>query len=174
MILKQRLFAALTAVSVLLIGPSVAAGPYIGASIGQLDLDLPDFENTRGLQIFGGYNINPYFAVEVSYLDIDDTTDFFVPELSFGGDTLSLGVLGRLPVTNQFEVYGQVGVHRWDITIQETGFPDFDDDGTDMFYGVGATYTFRHGLGVGARFTIYDVDGIDINKSSVHLQYSFF
>ncbi|MEX0731987.1 MAG: porin family protein [Aquisalimonadaceae bacterium] len=169
-----RIVSTLIACLALPFAPAALAGPYVGLGIGTVDLDTPGFEDPRSLEIIGGYDFSRNFAFEVSYIDIGDASDNIPPEWILSGDTLTFGILGKLPITPEFEIHGKFGFHKWDLTLRERGFGTIaSDDGTDLFFGFGATYHFPAGFGVGGRYMLYDVDGSDISVLSANLLYAF-
>lgn len=62
-------------------------GFYLGAGVGQFNLEIDDFEglttdtfdaDDTSLKIFGGWRFNPYIAAELAYIDFgapDDTVN---------------------------------------------------------------------------------------------------
>lgn len=87
-----------------LLGSGLVAGPF--------NLD----ERDGGYKIFGGYQFNPYFSVEAGYFDLGrfGFTTTTTPTGTLSGDIqlkgLNLDVVGTLPMTEKFSVFGRIGV----------------------------------------------------------------
>ncbi|MDD9884997.1 MAG: porin family protein [Gammaproteobacteria bacterium] len=157
--MKNPLMAALaTVVTLTLTQPanaqSVGDG-YVGFSIGQTELDDAcdgnaivtvtscDDEDT-GLAIYAGYNFHENFAVEGGYIDFgESTTDVVVNSTSATtkNELWSLygAGVGKINVSERVTLFGKIGFHRWeaDVKLSSANSISFDDDGFDLFYGVG-------------------------------------
>lgn len=105
----------------------------------------------KGLHVFGGYQFNPYFAVELSSRDLGEYTSqspSFVYKEEFSA--LTIGAVGFLPLGSGFSLYGRVGAGA--ITLDEkyssAGFHDRNDDAGGVST-LGAGVEFRNsGLAV--------------------------
>src|SRR5699024_1593218 len=116
-------------------------GFYAGVGVGQSMIDEgPVDEDDTAYQVFGGYQANPYFGVELGYTDfgeIEDSIDGIRGQAE--ADTFSLTAVGTLPFTANFSGYGKLGFHNWDAEADIAGLR-VDDDGTDPTYGLGVQY----------------------------------
>jgi OOP family OmpA-OmpF porin len=109
---------------------------YVGANLGQsrakiddariatgllgsglTSSSISDDSRDRGYKIFGGYQVNKNFAVEVGYFDLgrfgfNATT---VPTGTLSGNIrlrgLNLDAVGFLPFTEKFSAFGRIGVN---------------------------------------------------------------
>lgn len=105
-----------------------------------IDADSRD----SGLHLFGGYQFNPYFAVEVSTRDLGEYTARgygIVYREEFTATTI--GAVGFLPLGSGFSLYGRVGAGA--VTLDEkvsyAGGHDSDDDtGGVSTLGAGVEY----------------------------------
>lgn len=105
-----------------------------------VDADFRD----NGFHVFGGYQFNPYLAVEVSTRDLGEYTargPGFVYSEEFTATTI--GAVGFLPLGSGFSVYGRVGAGA--VTLDEkvsySGGRDSDDDvGGVSSLGAGVEY----------------------------------
>lgn len=158
------------------------SGLYLGASVGQAQLDFDDEladigdvdfdDDDTGYKIFGGYNLGLIplvdLAVEGAYVD-------------FGKFSGTLGPLSNA----DFEVDGWTGAGLAGFTLGPVGLfakagfiswdGDFDggsDDGTDPFYGLGARFNL-FSFQVRAEYERYDLDNFDIDYFSVGAAYTF-
>ncbi len=161
--------------SVLLAGASLAqAGPYVGFKVGVLDYDLPYFEDPTTVEIYLGNRFNENIAVEFNYIDLGESEDGIPPVWTLSGDSVGVGLRLFAPLSKQVELSGRVGVHSWNLELSEAGFGTiFEDDGTDLFYGVGVNLGLASNLGLGAHYTVYDFDEDDASVLSFNLQFRF-
>lgn len=125
----------------------------------------------------GAYNINENFAVEVAFQDYGETDETYIDSF---GDTindkasataLTAGVKGSIPLSASFSLNGRLGVSSWDFEFRGTdsSFPgvefSFDDDGTDLYYGVGMQLMLNEAFSVGAEYTITEM-GLSVEGGS--------
>ena len=155
---KKRLIAGLIGASFALSAPAAFGqgqqmnpGWYVGGSLGQADLG-PD-EDTAW-KIFGGYDINRNFAVELGYTDLGEVSE---GAASVEANALELTALGKFPVGNQFSVYGLAGIARVDAEARGPG-GTVSDDSNELTYGIGAQYDMSRNLGLRAQWQRYDTD----------------
>jgi len=156
---------------------NLMAEPYLGGSIGTVDYgadDISTFEDSTGFEIIIGNKFNKNFAFEASYVDFGEASDNIPPAFRLDGDTLAFGALAIAEVDPKLDVFFKLGLHMWDVSLSADGFGTLaTDDGTDVMFGIGATYKPSYDLGFGARFNSYDLDGDDATMLSVYLQASF-
>jgi hypothetical protein len=121
------------------------------------------FENEdSGYGFLVGYRLTPYLAVEGNYLDLgkvtyrNSSTGTFqgqpvALDMSFTSNTTGLGVsvLGILPVSFRWEVYGRGGVliatNDLDIFLTDgvgRASDSISESSTDLFGGVGLSFSF--------------------------------
>jgi OmpA-OmpF porin, OOP family len=119
-------------------------GFYLGTAIGQAKLKnaLDDYDragwNTddkdTAFKLFAGYQFNPNFAVEASYVDfgkfsanaVTDYEEAYIPEIDdvasrtvrendeVSIDGFGFALVGRLPIDAGFSVFGKLGLFAWD------------------------------------------------------------
>ena len=153
-------------------------GFYAGAGIGTTKISDDAFDGTgiddsdTGFKIFGGYDFNQNFAVEVSYFDFGEAS------ARDGGDSLSVGVtglsasaVGRLPVSDMFALYGKLGFASYDvkakISIAGFGSGSASDSNSDLIYGVGGALSFGGNFEARLEYEAINVDSGDVNMISV-------
>ncbi len=137
-----------------------------------------------------GYDYSKHFAVEAAYVNFGDfnldanETGVANPLVgSFDADTdgISLAIVGKLPLANNFSLLGKVGAYYWnsdtDTSVTQSGAPvainEVDDNGTDFFYGVGAQYDFNQ-FSVRAEYENYnDIIDEDYDVYTLNLMYHF-
>ena len=155
---------------------NLIAGPYVGGGLGTVDVgdDISTFEDSTGFELIIGNKISNSFSFEASFIDFGEAGDNIAPEWTITADSLTFGGLLTAPANTNLDLFFKFGLHLWDVSLSEAGFGTFaEDDGTDIFYGFGANFKASNDLGIGARFSTYDFDGIDITMLSVNLQVAF-
>jgi OOP family OmpA-OmpF porin len=167
-----------------LAAPVLADNFYIGGSVGQAEWDdlcdgisasSCDTKDTA-YKIFGGYKLNKHFAVEAFY---NDSGEYSASGADFDADaeadSFGVAFVGILPLSEQFDLFAKVGVHRWDFeavgTVDST-VVTVDDSGTDVMYGVGASYSLTDSVAIRAEWENYSADD-DITVLSAGVTYSF-
>jgi OmpA-OmpF porin, OOP family len=145
-------------------------GFYLGAALGQSDADIDCTGTTscdnkdNSWKILGGYQFNRNFALEFGYADLGapsaSTPPFFFPglgtvpagNLKIETTVFELVAVGTLPLTNQFSIYGKLGLYRAD-TETSASFANGvsaseSDSNNDLTFGVGARFDFTRNLGI--------------------------
>ncbi len=145
-------------------------------------------ETDTAWKIFAGYQHNKYLGVELGYvdlgeIDIDATTTAptaSTVNVNAEADGFTLSAIGTIPIGDKFGLFGRVGAFYWDVEAKAAAVvsgavatASADDDGTDIFYGVGAKYDFTKNLGVRVEWERFDIDGDDVDLVSGSLLYSF-
>ena len=175
---KAILFAvALMALPVL---PAVAAdnGFYLGGSVGQANLKISDITDgistadfdadDTAFKLIAGIRPLDWLGVEAAYVNFGEPEDTVLGQkLKAEGDGISAFAVGFLP-TGPVDLFAKVGLISWDSKISGT----FDDDGTDLAYGVGAQFRVL-GLSIRAEYEKFDVSDVDLDMISVGLTYTF-
>ena len=184
-------------------------GPYIGASFGQAktdaDLDLGGALRSEGFtvisdnsddsdigyKVYAGYQFNPNFAVEASYVDFGkfeaNATVVDGEPIGVGADAsidgFGFALVGKLPIQNGFNVYGKLGMVAWDADLDVnlntlSGDIATSDgaDGSDPFYGIGAEYEINQ-LVLRAEYERYDLseggEDFEVDFLSAGIGYRF-
>lgn len=165
-------------------------GFYLGAGIGSSSpssfegsgwyyWDTETGDSETSVLAFGGYRFNNYFAVELGYLDAQDTgfsdTLVFVPELldiyntdiDLDVSAAQLSVLGILPFAKIWEVYLRGGLALWDAEAEQRLTPSFggvpvsrnvDDDGTGFLFGLGVGVTLFERFHVRLEYQTFEIE----------------
>ena len=148
-----------------------------------------------------GYEINENFAVEVGYRDLGEASITTTSNLSgsaYGynvtinagsaltaeADGFTLGLVGKMPVAESFDLNATLGVFFWDAELTATGSGTVNgtayagslsesDDGTDAYAGVGAKYNFNENFALGAQWTFFDVWDESVDAVEANLTFSF-
>ena len=199
-----------TVASSCVIAQDSTTGPYIGANVGttraQFNNDSinstlagqgftvnsrTEDNSSTGYKLFGGYQFNRNFAVEGGYFDLGrfnysvNTT----PLGTFSSDTrvrgLNLDLVGILPLTEQFSVFGRAGAayaqSRANFTrtgaLPLINSPTSRND-TNLKVGIGMQYAITEALALRAELERYRVsDPVrnrgNIDMASIGLVYRF-
>ncbi|MGE5491905.1 MAG: outer membrane beta-barrel protein [Actinomycetota bacterium] len=182
-IIALSLFAASTAVF------AQNTGWYVGGSAGQSKTKFKndDFAwNIAGVsetkdttdtawKLFGGYNFNQYFAVEVGYADLG------TPKYKYSG----AGVAGQmkveqnsafaaakatLPVGSQFNLFGKLGAtsnHSKSTWTSNIGNGSDSDNHIKAMFGVGAEFLPIKNVGIRVEYENYGRFGREVNNNRV-------
>jgi hypothetical protein len=142
---------------------------YLTGKIGTTSVDA-DIEESFNLILDGedegaalglGFRFGNHLAFELAYHDFGSVPGFasacsrcLAPTAPLEGDTtaISLAVLPHLPVTENFFVYGKLGIISWETSLSrlEDTLDDYTDE--DLVYGIGLRYLIPGPLGVFAEF----------------------
>jgi len=162
-------------------GPALAQaqdmGFYAGGAIGQAESDgvcdivagapgVSCDEKDSSWKIFGGYQFNRNFAVEVGYANFGEANvsgpggSATVEATAF--DAVAVGIL---PLAERFSVYGKLGLFYADVEASNTLGASDSDNETGLTFGVGVRYDFTRNLGVRAEWQRYQEVGEDIDVS---------
>ncbi len=129
-----------------------------------------------------GYTVNRNFSLEAAYLDFGSqnaTTDC-PPDFACAGLVLplltkadltaySLSVIGSIPLTDRFDVFGQVGIVSWDVDYKGISSA-FDASGEDLLYGAGLRWSIDDHWKV---FAEYGKVELDFDTASIGVSYHF-
>jgi OOP family OmpA-OmpF porin len=179
--------------SCLALSSQAAAQGFLGASIGQSDIDeritrglidsgTADGKDT-GWKIFGGYMVSPYLGLEFAYVDLGKASysGTFRGIAVTGGQLevtgLNAAFLGSYPLTGRLSVFGKLGLFISEAKFGDTigGVPSSgSEEMTDISFGVGAGFDFTRNLGMRAEWEQFRLeDGDSANLFSVGLVLRF-
>jgi len=189
--MRKFAIAALVALG-LVAAPAFAAdtGPYIGAGVGQFNVQLDDLdfdEGDVGFKIFGGYNFLKWLGAEVAYIDGGTAEDKYSdPDLGsakVGIDVsaFTLAGVGTLPIGDMFELYGKLGMAFWDgdlrvsasglicdelaaegLPCSETG----SESGEDFYWGIGAGVNLGENFNVRVEYEAFQIGADDVDADA--------
>ena len=131
-----------------------AGGGQSNARSGCPDVAVPGFTcDDRGTawRVFGGYQFNPYLGYEIGYADLSKVTEQSsagVGTATFDVNAIDIVFIGTIPFSQQFSLFGKIGVFRWDLDVTVTGTAPGTNNATGkgMTYGFGAKYNFTRNL----------------------------
>lgn len=145
---------------------------YVGADVASTKLDGSDRDEGAG--VFVGYNFNQNVAVEAGWHRLVD-----VSESAFGAsasaklEQTEISVIGTLPLSNGFSVYGRLGYN--EIKAKLRGTADgvtYSESATEdkVVYGVGLSYAFTPAIS--GRLEVQKPHS-DITKIAAGVAYNF-
>lgn len=151
-----------------------SAQSYVGGSLGQSNTFFNgEFNSTTAgesnskdktktaYKLFGGYNINKYFAVEGGYMDLGSPT---AKTDWVGGFARSkqnetawfAAAKGTLPINEKFNFFGKLGMsaNRVESTVTGLGVVNRSASKTrgSLLYGIGAEYNVTKQIGLRFEF----------------------
>jgi len=156
----MKLKLALVAAVATLAAPAVmtasaqSTGLYASGGYSNFSFDAPGGDvNLGGLQGRLGYSFTPNIAIEgEGTIGIADDGG---AELN---NELGAFVVGKIPVSSQFDIFGRVGVSRTEVN-------EVDDDG--LAYGAGAQFNLTAQDGIRGDWTRHDYDAGEFDAWSV-------
>jgi opacity protein-like surface antigen len=149
-------------------------GGYGGLSIGQTDYDTDGFDNATSFAIVAGYRFSENVAIEGQYLLAGESDDDEPPVWTIDGKALGVTIVGFVPVNDNTEFFGKVGIASMDVSLDEDGRGEIaSDDETDLTYGVGVKFSNSDSGAFVAEYQIFDFDGDKVNNISVGYRFNF-
>ncbi len=165
--MKKLIFALVAATAGISAAQAGTPGPYIGVGIANADHSASitgassttsDGWKTSG-KIYGGYDIDQTFGVEVGY------TDFRSSDYSYtlngvnrtgssDGKAYYLAGKATAPINEQFGVFGKLGVARNERSFNDPVFSG-NNRKTELYAGVGAEYNFNPKVSVSLEYERY-------------------
>lgn len=124
------------------------------------------FDDKLGGGAFIGYKLNQSIAIEGGYHRLADTT---VDGADVTLDQIDVSVLGTVPLTNGFSMYGRIGYNRVEGEAKFDGIKT-KDHSNNAVYGIGLGYAFTPV--VNGRLEVQKPDS-DVTKLVAGVAYSF-
>jgi len=177
----RRLFAvAVVAVCVSWMPVSAGEG-YVGASYlstsAEFDTALESFDtDSDGWKLFGGFVVNKYFGIEMTYYDLGDF-DEKVNNTTISGDMSAFDLCARgiLPLGKMFEISGKLGYSNLSVDSYTTnGIASVGTSSSDweLLYGVGVALKLGSRFGIRADWEAWDVaDSLDTWSAGVYFRF---
>lgn len=158
------------------------SGVFAGAGIGQVNVS-DSFEgfsfdaNDTAFRLFGGYKINPNFAVELAYIDAGNPTDNIDGvDVSVNATAFQASLIGSIPLNSHLSGFARAGILFWDATTEATDGVDFisdDDSGNDFAWGLGASAALNEKAKLELAFEGADIGGTDYRLISLSFSWLF-
>lgn len=120
-------------------------------------------------KLYGGYKFSRHLAVEAGYVNLGEQTGsatFVTPAGSPASyvvdlDAFQLAVVGSFPISEAFSVFGKVGAYFWRTESRigiGGGTLTEDNDGNDLYFGLGASVRVTDGVKLRAEWERFDSD----------------
>ncbi|MDP1831852.1 MAG: OmpA family protein [Geothrix sp.] len=177
------------------------SGWYVGANVGQsrakiddqgiingllagglTTTSISDRDSNLGYKLFGGYQMNKYFALEGGYFDLGKFgfTAATLPAGTLNGDIklkgLNFDLVFSLPFTERFSAFARAGVIHAEAKDSFTGTgavtvlnPTPSKRDTNYKFGVGLQYDFTRSFGVRAEVERYRINDAVNSKGDIDL-----
>lgn len=178
--------------------PAMADNFYIFGDVGQGKFELDGSSDSKlsktdtTFSIGAGYDFNKFLAVEVAYRDMGEAvergSDFdgvddydYVDKI--GITALQASVVGKLPISDVFNVYGRLGLASLDAEYESKEYyadgnnpaPYSDSESkTRALFGIGASFDVTSQLAVRAEYNQYAKwDDLKLSALTVGAVYKF-
>jgi OOP family OmpA-OmpF porin len=162
-------------------GLSIGQSKFPGACDSSSGVTLSNCKDTdTAWKIFGGYQFNPYLAVELGYNDfgrISSDATVSMAGSTFAGNAkieataFELTGVGSLPLGQQFSLYGKLGVYyaetKSSANVTRTtppfasGSSSASDNNSNLTFGFGARYDLTKNIGLRAEWQRFSKVGGD-------------
>lgn len=178
--------------------PAMADNFYVFGDVGQgkMEIDGDDdytlSKTSTSFSLGAGYNINKFVAVEVAYRDLGevkdrgvyfDGVDDYTYSSKLSATALQASVVGKLPISDDFNVFGRLGLASLDADYRGTASyadgnnpaPDTSSESkTRALVGVGASYALTPQLALRAEYNQYAKwDDTKLSALTVGAVYNF-
>jgi hypothetical protein len=170
----QKTLLTLVAGSLLSVSAQAAVGngqPYVGVKVGQFLVDADGFDDATAYGVYGGYNFDSNFGVEVEYLGSSDA-DVRVRGVDLEYDVKTYGIYGTyryaFPNTALY-AKGKLGIAKNEINASVLGINISEDD-TGIAAGLGLGYLVNPDFDMEAEYAVIDSD---INLLTVGAKFKF-
>jgi len=160
---------------------ALADGFYAGVGVGKATIEVDDagFDgDDTAFKVFGGYNFNPNFALELAFFDggkPDERVGPGVVEVALDG--INASAIGRLPVNDVFSVFGKIGFASYDVDakarIGNTVVGRESGSDEDLTYGIGGSFSFGTAFELRAEYEAIDISDGDVSLLTVSGVYKF-
>lgn len=136
----------------------------------------------------GVFTLNENVAFELAFQDYGEMSDSFEDEFGdtindkVSTDAINFGAKGIIPLGNGLSLNGRVGLSLWDTELKETDSSapgqvfSADDDGNDLYFGLGAQYAINRQVNIGIEYTMTEMDvsilGISVDHEVKNLSLS--
>jgi OOP family OmpA-OmpF porin len=161
----------------------LAQGSFYGSlDLTRADLDsgVAGFDDTdTSFGIAAGYRINENFSVELGIQDFGEiSASAGGASAKIGADAIQLSVIGGVPVSENAGVYAELGFDLWNADRSYSNIPGIgsgseSDDGTDIFYGIGAYISLGEAVNLKFEYQMHELGDTDIDVLGLGFTLSF-
>ncbi|WP_373095837.1 outer membrane beta-barrel protein [Zhongshania sp.] len=154
---------------------------YVTGQFGKTSYDLDSGSNfddeDNGYTMGIGVRMGPNVSIEGGYVDLGEVSG------GNGVDSLSVETSGAfaglglfIPLQPGFELTGRAGLIAWDsdAKMRIGGVSSSEsEDGTDIYFGIGAAFQVSRELHLTVGFDRYDIDDTDVDMLSLGAKFYF-
>jgi opacity protein-like surface antigen len=120
--------------------PAYAQGLYAGIDVGRSRVSDSGIKWTAtGVAVYGGYGFTPNFAVELGYRNLGSSS---VLGVGVKANSTQLSLVGTLPLSPQFGLYGRLGMNSLYAKAAAAGVSASDRE-TKALVGVGLRWAMN-------------------------------
>jgi len=146
----------------------------LGMSKVTIENDDVDFDDdTTGFEVYGGWELNRYLAVEAGYMDLGKAKEDRGISAGDVVDTYAFyaSVLGSLWINDYASLFARAGILRWDGDATIDG-DKFSVDGNDPYYGVGVAGLLDGAL-LRLEYRMGELDDVDLSLVTLNVAWRF-
>ena len=164
-------FAAATAFAVPAAAQDKDSGFYAGLALGTssmtdacagLPAGVSCDDKDSAWRIFGGYQLNRNFAVELGYANLGESSaSGFGVTASVEASAFDVVAVGILPFTNEFSAYGKLGLYVGSLEGRSNVGISADESNSGLTFGLGVRYDFTKNIGARLEWSRYASVGSD-------------
>lgn len=133
------------------------------------------------VKVFGGYEVDPIFAVEVGYIDYRNAGFDYVAVGASGhgtsdGNAYYLAARAQFPINPQFTAYGKLGAERSRRNLKEVGFYNQGESEDGLYASIGVQFNLTPQIGLLAEYERYGKSkdfGAKADAWTIGARYSF-
>ena len=143
--------------------------------------------NNSTVSLFGGYRTNQHFSLQLEYQDelsfgVDNMfsgSSLWVPNSTsqrFDSNGLFLSGISSYPINDNGVLYMKGGLFSWEVDSENYQPSEYylgENRGTDIFYGLGASYDLNARFGISAEWERYQMQESDIDYLSTKFRFKF-
>ncbi len=176
----------LSLIFVLLPSAAIASGPYIGLGVGstQYKADLSALgggsfdDSATGTKFYVGYGFNDYLSAELAYYNFAESS---IGAIVINNSLVSAAVeakgiaaygVATYPASKEFKLGAKLGMLDWSADLRVNN-ATASSDGTDIAYGLFASYAFTKQLAVVAEWEKVESDNPELSLFSIGFRFDF-
>ncbi len=133
-------------------------------------------EDSWSFKLAVGVDILPYLGVELARTDLGEVEGREgSTALSVDANTWAFAVVGQVPVSERFAVFGKAGYHIWQYEARWRNGARWleKDDGGDPFVGLGVRWYMNRHLFLLGEYEAYRVHRFDYDNLNLGLGWKF-
>lgn len=142
-------------------------GGYFGFSAGSTD-DKELDESDSGFKLVLGAKPNENFGYEIAFVDLGDYVNGYVSQYG-----VSIDLIGYIPLSDNFSVFGKVGLYSWTFEVDTGFYGTYEETGTDSFIGIGAQFNASDKIAIVIESATYEVFDGDVSLVSAGIKVGF-